>query len=245
MSTSINGWSGITSGSSTLLGTYTIPGTAIKIKVRKSVAPVLVSFLAEWNRLVMPLDKNTWGWNYRVVAGSTSLSNHASGTAVDADTGKLPQYGHNLTASQLAAVNKLITKYKVLTNGSQWSAAYRDEMHTEISNGVTQAQVDAVIAEYHLDTVHVPGVTPPKPKPPVPPIIIGDDEVTKGYVFFKKSGHVNAGYTVEVIDGVAVLRWIQNSQALKNLELAGVKPLTLSAADLALFPTVGTLPPVG
>lgn len=80
---------------------------------------------------------------------------------------------------------------------------------------------------------------------PTPVPIPEDDEMTKAIVTYHKVGYVNADWTMEIVDGVAVLRWVQSPAARNALVLLGVPRRVETAAVLDTWPTVGTLPPKG
>lgn len=80
--------------------------------------------------------------------------------------------------------------------------------------------------------------------PPVPSTYEADMAV-KAIVTYHKVGHVNADWTMEEVDGVAVLRWVESPQARDNLVLLGVPRKVYPATVLDRFPTLGNLPPAG
>ena len=67
------------------IGSYPVPGTKIKLRCAAAVAPLLVTFAAEFHQHIEPIDEGVlddWGYCYRNVRGSSDkLSNHSSGTA--------------------------------------------------------------------------------------------------------------------------------------------------------------------
>lgn len=78
----------------------------------------------------------SWGWNYRAVRGAVSLSNHASGTAVDFNATRhaLGARG-TFTAAQVAAIRRILA---ALGGVVRWGGDYTaraDEMHFEINAG--------------------------------------------------------------------------------------------------------------
>src|SRR3712207_430012 len=94
MATSQNGWPGIESSSSPLLHKWLVPGTGRHFVLRIGAAGFLLSHLALWfDEAIERLDIgqwDDWGWAYREVRGYTTLSNHASGTAVDLNATRHP-----------------------------------------------------------------------------------------------------------------------------------------------------------
>ena len=108
-----------------------------------------------FNAEVEPIRKaDSWGYAPRAIIGSTTTSNHASGTAVDfnASTHQLGASG-TFAAAKTAAIRKIVAD--TVVDGVQvvrWGGDYsgrKDEMHFEInlaSNGVTAAKVAALAA---------------------------------------------------------------------------------------------------
>ena len=134
MSTSQNGW---LANNRSVIASYSIPGG--KIAVRKGdVATVLVYVAKRFHSEVEPLRwPGNWGYAERPIRGSsTTLSNHASGTAIDLNAPRHP-LGKRGTFSkrQVAAIRKILAD----TGGViRWGGNYRnrkDEMHFEINAG--------------------------------------------------------------------------------------------------------------
>ena len=130
-----------------------MPGTKIKLRCAKKVAPLLITFAAEFHQHIEPIDQginDDWGFAFRNVRGSTDkLSNHASGTAIDLNATKHP-LGHagTFTPMQSVLIQALCKKYK-LTWGGSFSRP--DEMHFEVS--VNEAQCAALIEKLNLEKV--------------------------------------------------------------------------------------------
>lgn len=145
MATSQNGYS---ANDRTLIASYTVPGTSLRIALRKGdVSVVLLDYLGRYNREVEPLThvpQDLWGYAERTIRGdSTTLSNHASGSAVDcrATAHALGAVG-TFNPSQRAALLALIASYGGVL---RWGGSYvgrKDEMHAEVVG--TPAQVKAV-----------------------------------------------------------------------------------------------------
>ena len=136
METSYNGWKASKDQNEIGVKAFLVEGTALKIRCSEKVAPLLIGFAAEFNKLIEPLDGSTfddWGYWYREVRGvAGKLSNHSSGTAIDLNAtkhslGKVGTY----EASKVPMIRALAKKY-----GLVWGGDYRnrkDEMHFEIS----------------------------------------------------------------------------------------------------------------
>jgi hypothetical protein len=151
MLTSHNGWIASKDPNEIGIKSYPIPGTKLKIRCADVVAPLLVTFAAEFNQHVEPIDGGTlddWGYCFRNVRGTTDkLSNHASGTAIDLNATKHP-LGHagTFTPMQTVLIQALSKKY-----GLKWGGDYKnrkDEMHFEID--ITPAKAAALIIKLGL-----------------------------------------------------------------------------------------------
>lgn len=171
MATSLNGWTVIESSTSPNLRTIAIPGTKRKVTLNKDVAPLMASFLADWQREMpkrLSLDPGpTDGWNYRKSRYTNKYSNHASGTAVDVlYSSVLPADGQgHMTKEEKDVLDNILSRYvtrdghRVLANGEWWNVPHRDGMHTEISQiwdrgckrNTTLADVKEVIERLKID----------------------------------------------------------------------------------------------
>jgi hypothetical protein len=133
---SYNGWPASKDQAAIGIKSYSVPGTAIKLRCAEKVAPLLVGFAAEFHNLIEELDVGSlddWGYAYRDVRGVVGkLSNHASGTAIDLNAGRHPlgQVG-TFEPGKVPMIRALAHKY-----GLTWGGDYKsrkDEMHFEIS----------------------------------------------------------------------------------------------------------------
>jgi hypothetical protein len=156
MLTSSNGWVASKDPNEIGVKSYLVPGTKLKIKCAEQVAPLLVTFCAEFNEHVEKIDGGVlddWSYCFRNVRGtSDKLSNHSSATAVDLNATKHP-LGHSGTFSvmQTVLIQALCKKY-----GIKWGGDYtgrKDEMHFEID--LTPEKVRALIAKLNLQTNEV------------------------------------------------------------------------------------------
>ena len=138
MASSQNGWPASPDAKVIEANSYPVPGTDLKLRVAKKVAPILINFAAEFNELVEKLDGkqlDDWGYAFRSVRGSTDmLSNHASGTAIDLNATKHPLGAKDTFKSkQVETILELCDKYNI-----GWGGLYKrrpDEMHFEIVEG--------------------------------------------------------------------------------------------------------------
>lgn len=145
-----------------LIDYYKVPGSSTGFNLRKgSVARVLVYAMQEFDDRVEDLDKvgsyvegdnppaipggsgsvlmDDWSFAVRLVRGGTSLSNHSSGTAVDANSTQHPlgRVG-TFTSSQVSTIEDIlhdlvdpVTKESVVRWGGHYNGR-KDEMHFEI-----------------------------------------------------------------------------------------------------------------
>ncbi|AGL19489.1 M15 family metallopeptidase [Actinoplanes sp. N902-109] len=141
MPTSQNGYR---ANDPSLIASYTIPGTSVKIALRKGdVSVVLLHFAAWFNKNIEPLrQSDTGGYVERTIRGSsTTLSNHASGTAEDLRWNDHPLGAvGTFTAAEKAKINAQLGYYEGVI---RWGANYsgrKDEMHFEINKGTADVK---------------------------------------------------------------------------------------------------------
>ena len=68
MEKSANGWPASADAEAIDIVRKPVPGTDLKLRVAKPVAPLLIAFAAEFHKQVEPIDKGTlddWGYAYR------------------------------------------------------------------------------------------------------------------------------------------------------------------------------------
>jgi peptidoglycan hydrolase-like protein with peptidoglycan-binding domain len=165
MSTSQNGWSAGTPAQIGGLDTGYVPGTKVKLPqgVRKGdVATVLNYVAAQFHLHVEPLHAGwCWGYNYRKIEGSSSLSNHASGTAIDFNAPNHPM-GARVTFStaKVTAIRKILAYCDgVVRWGGDYSGR-KDEMHFEIvKNAAAVAKLAKKIKTGSVTKPSTPAVT--------------------------------------------------------------------------------------
>lgn len=151
-----------------LIAQYTVPGTSIKANLRKGdVSVVLLYLMGRYHREVEPLRaKDTGSYNPRSIIGGRTLSNHASGTAVD-----LRWNDHGLgrrgtfSNAQVTSIQRILTDLNGIV---RWGGNYKgraDEMHFEIIGN--PAQVKAVADKIRAGTLlhSKPPTKKPQPKP--------------------------------------------------------------------------------
>jgi hypothetical protein len=148
-----NGWTASADPKEIGVESFAVPGTKIKLRCAKSVAPLLVTFAAEFHQHIEPIDEgqlDDWGYCFRNTRGSIDkLSNHASGTAIDLNATKHP-LGHagTFTPMQTVLIEALCKKYG-LTWGEKWKRP--DGMHFEVS--LNPAKCAELIEKLKLEKV--------------------------------------------------------------------------------------------
>lgn len=122
-----------------MIAQYTVPGTNLRIALRKGDASViLLEYLRRYNNEVEPLSHNPqdlWGYAERTIRGSaTVLSNHASGTAVDCRAMAHPLGVKNtFSPEKKSALLRLLQWFE---GALRWGGGYSgrvDEMHAELN----------------------------------------------------------------------------------------------------------------
>jgi D-alanyl-D-alanine carboxypeptidase-like protein len=129
-----NGWS---ANDRSVIASYQLPGG--KVAMRKGDVSVVLIWVAQQfhesvEKLVWP---GNWGYAERPIRGSsTTLSNHASGTALDLNAPQHPlaKVG-TFSAGQVRAIRQILDFCEgVVRWGGDYSGR-RDEMHFEINAG--------------------------------------------------------------------------------------------------------------
>jgi len=138
VSTSQNAWPAL-SASSRQLHTWTIPGAGRLLRLRNGSAGFLLIHLALWfDQRIEDVEGgilDDWGYAYRPVRGySTTLSNHASGTAMDLNATQ-HVLGREDTFTPKEE-RRIVRRVDGFFDGTiRWGGQYRgrkDEMHFEI-----------------------------------------------------------------------------------------------------------------
>jgi hypothetical protein len=166
--TSQNGWTVIEQAGTE---SYQVAGSKVKLRLRKGDAATVLLDVAAWfDRSVEDIDVggDDWGWAVRKIEGSSSYSNHASGTAIDLNAQKHPQgvaTTKGLSAAQINQVHaRLNDRYKGVI---RWGGDYKsrpDAMHFEVNKNA--AAVKAVADAIRLEALAA--AAPKAPPPPAP-----------------------------------------------------------------------------
>ncbi|MFB9240059.1 M15 family metallopeptidase, partial [Plantactinospora siamensis] len=154
--TSQNGWPANSDPAVIDVASFPVPGSspARSLMVRDGdIKTILIGVAARFNSTVEPLGSDIGGYNYRPIAGSTVLSNHASGTAIDLNWNEHPQGASGtFTAAQVAAIRRILG---LCGNVVRWGGDYNstvDEMHFEINVPPGSSSL-STCAEAFADTV--------------------------------------------------------------------------------------------
>ena len=155
MSASQNGWR---ANDRSLIVSISVPGG--KLAVRKGDVAVIMQYIAEqFHSTVEPLKwPGNWGYAERKIRGGSSLSNHASGTAIDLNAPRhyLGAVG-TFTSSQVRAIRKILSACE---GTIRWGGDYRgrkDEMHFEINAGTAKVARVAKKLRPKLQGPSIPG----------------------------------------------------------------------------------------
>lgn len=191
MPISENGWDVIASKDDARLATVKINGRAgtISFRFHKDIAHLFKDLLDWFDKNIEPIQpSDSHSYSYRQIGGTSTWSNHASGTAVDLNALKHPLGAKNtFSAAQISAM-----RAKAASLGMRWGGDYRrpDEMHFEInfkpsqksyaSQGQTPALSPVPVTPYPKEpepvwqpapAVSLPRPAPPEPALPAPPIL--------------------------------------------------------------------------
>ncbi|MGG5257135.1 peptidoglycan-binding protein [Phycicoccus avicenniae] len=133
--TSQNGWPAGTS-SQVPLASLAVGAATFPAGVRTGDVYTVLRYVAQQvNSTVEALySPGCWGHNYREISGSATLSNHASGTAIDVNAPDHPLGASGtFTAAQVSAIRTILSRCNgVVRWGGDYSGR-KDEMHFEIN----------------------------------------------------------------------------------------------------------------
>ncbi|EWT05045.1 peptidoglycan-binding protein [Intrasporangium chromatireducens Q5-1] len=133
--TSQNGWSAGSSSQIPISG-LTVSAASFPAGVRSGQVHTILGYVARrFNSEVEALVSGwCWGHNYRAISGSTTLSNHASGTAIDVNAPRHPLGATGTFSSTQRTRIHAILAYcdGVVRWGGDYSGR-KDEMHFEIN----------------------------------------------------------------------------------------------------------------
>jgi len=123
---------------------WLIPGTEIRIPLRKGAAGfVLVHFALWFHEVVESLEKpmgDDFGWAARFIGGTTVPSNHWSGTAEDLNASLHPQGQHTFSDEQATLIRERLAHVHY-ADVIKWGGDFHetvDEMHFELQGDLAQ-----------------------------------------------------------------------------------------------------------
>lgn len=158
-----NGW---TAGSSSTIPITTLAVGAASFApgVRKGDAHTILGYVARrFDSEVEALVKGwCWGHAYRPIRGGSTLSNHASGTAIDVNAPRHPLgKAGTFSSAQAAKIRSIVAACNgVVRWGGDYSGR-KDEMHFEINVGPSDPRIAQLVA-----TIGGGGGGTPPPPPP-------------------------------------------------------------------------------
>lgn len=153
MVASQNGWR---ANDPSVVSRRQIPGTNVWLTVHNGPSgDLLLEVASQFDKYVQDIDTaagglaDDWGFAARPIVGSTQLSNHASGTAIDLNATKWPlgtDPSVNLNATQINRVRQIIER---TGNVVRWGGDYigrKDPMHFEINDGMDEQDCARALA---------------------------------------------------------------------------------------------------
>lgn len=148
-----NGWPASADPVEIGIAPLTVQGVAIGDGVRAgTVVTVFTRLLDALHTRVEPLENgHCWGYKYRPIGGSATLSNHASGTAVDVNAPSHPQGRRGtFTPTQVNQIHAIVAE---LNGAIRWGGDYVapatvDEMHFEVNQD--QATLAKTVATWEV-----------------------------------------------------------------------------------------------
>lgn len=143
MTQSQNGWPASANRAEIDVQPFQVGSVAFPGGVRAgSVAAILAYVVTQFHARVEPLVEGwCWGFNFRVVSGSSTVSNHGSGTAVDVNAPRHPLGAPNTTfsAAQKREIRKILKEVDSVVRWGGDYAGRKDEMHFEINTDMAGA----------------------------------------------------------------------------------------------------------
>ena len=197
---------------------YKVPGSDRALRLVKGPAGQLLVLVAAYvHKFVEPIspdkEMDDWGYAERNIRGSsTTLSNHASGTAFDFNATKHPLgTTGNWSAAKKSKVNAMLNK---LGGTVRWGENYygrKDPMHFEINvrpNAAGMAKINAAIKVMNgLLGNAAPPAQADKPTTPAP-APLGARVSLKLIDYAARGGYFHSGQQVALDEARTVARWL-------------------------------------
>jgi hypothetical protein len=181
-----------------LVSSRVVPGTGVRLTVRNGPAgDLLLEVASLFDRLVQDIDAgpvDDWGYAERPIRGSATISNHASGTAIDLNAtrwalGSSPSV--NLNGAQIDTVRRIVGA----TGGVvRWGGDYtgrKDPMHFEINDNRTEADCARALDQLRSAFAFRTAASPSREEDPMAIIPIRVDAAGR----FHETAMVEAGGT--------------------------------------------------
>jgi D-alanyl-D-alanine carboxypeptidase-like protein len=245
-----------------------VPGTSLKLAVRPGdVAVIFTELVRRFDNEVEDVDQvghpfdgadkvpagagaggskvfDDWSWAVRNVRGSkTTITNHASGTAIDLNATQHPRgVSGTFTRAQVTAVRKILAAFFDPTAGRsvvRWghdysSASTVDSMHFEIN-------ANAAAVKRVADKIRKAQAVPAKPAAPTPAPTTVQAPITLGGLMFLASVP-GADPRVFLVTGGGKLH-VPNTTVQAELVRCGVPNKgDVSSATLNMFPDLAGVP---
>lgn len=144
MARSQNGWTVVSSSG---VDHLQVPGSQVKIHVRKDDAGFVLMYVAsQFDQRVEDIDNargalDDWGYARRPIRGGTVYSNHASATAIDLNAVKHPLGAMGtFTRSQQLEIDKILTECDGVVRWGGHYSRRKDEMHFEIVGSAAEVK---------------------------------------------------------------------------------------------------------
>lgn len=106
--------------------------------LKGDVDVIFTDLILHLNDIEQIVNGTCWGWFVKTIEGSTTKSNHGSGTAIDYNAQKHPMGVRNTySQNKRDAIHKLLKRYEGVI---QWGGDYErrpDDMHFEIDDDST------------------------------------------------------------------------------------------------------------
>ena len=200
MVVSANGYS---ANDRSCIASYEVPGGG-RVALRKGDVSVVLLWCAHrWHETVEPLKwPGNWGYAERTIRGSTTtLSNHASGTAIDLNAPQHPLgVRGTFTPTQVRAVRAILAYCEGVVRWGEDYTSRPDGMHLEINAGAAAVRR---IADKIRAGQGIPTTAPPLPDPE-------DDLMASIPITLDAGGRFNCAVGAEAGGGsmVAARGWI-------------------------------------
>lgn len=157
-----NGWPASSSPSAIGITGLTVAGHAFPSGVRGGQVHTILGYVARrfHNEVEALATPGNWGYNYRVISGSTSLSNHASGTAMDVNAPRHPLGASGtFSSTQVSRIRAILSSCnRVVRWGGDYSGR-KDEMHFEINVRPGDSRIAPLVARIGGSPAPAPTIT--------------------------------------------------------------------------------------